>query len=116
MTSSFVPPTSPPPAIEVVVDVGAVAIPTLFVHNREDACTTSPFARAEMITCPVFVCNAERDDISTSAPRLFEALTGEKEYVLFRAAEGAGDHCEAGARTLYHALSFGWLDRVLRPG
>jgi hypothetical protein len=23
--------------------------------------------------------------------------------------------CEAGARTLYHALSFGWLDRVLQP-
>lgn len=71
--------------------------------------------RAEMITCPAFVCNAEGDDISTSAPRLFEVLTGEKEYALFRAAEGAGDHCEAGARTLYHALSFGWLDRVLRP-
>jgi hypothetical protein len=56
-----------------------------------------------------------RDYISTSAPRLFEALTGEKEYALFRAAEGTGDHCETGARTLYHALSFGWLDRVLRP-
>ncbi len=45
MTSTFVPPISPPPAIETIVDVGAVAIPTLFVHNREDACTTSPFAR-----------------------------------------------------------------------
>jgi hypothetical protein len=68
-----------------------------------------------MITCPAFVCHAEGDDISTSAPRLFEALPGEKEYVLFKVAEGAGDHCEAGARTLYHALSFGWLDRVLQP-
>jgi pimeloyl-ACP methyl ester carboxylesterase len=72
-------------------------------------------SRAEMITCPTFVCNAEGDDISTSAPRLFDTLTAEKEYVLFRAVDGAGDHCEAGARTLYHALSFGWLDRVLQP-
>ena len=69
---------------------------------------------AELITCPTFVCNAEGDDISTSAPRLFEALRSEKKYLLFRAADGAGDHCEAGARTLYHALSFGWLDRTLQ--
>lgn len=68
--------------------------------------------RAEAIACPTFVCNAEGDDISTSAPRLVEALTVEKEYVLFEAADGAGDHCEAGARTLYHARSFGWLDRI----
>ena len=59
--------------------------------------------------CTVFVCNAEGDDISQSAPGLAEALTGEKEFVTFTASEGAGDHCEAGARTLYHARSFGWL-------
>jgi alpha-beta hydrolase superfamily lysophospholipase len=71
--------------------------------------------RAGDITCPVFVCNAEGDDISKSAPQLADALTGDKEFVTFTAAEGAGDHCEAGARTLYHARSFGWLHRVLRP-
>jgi pimeloyl-ACP methyl ester carboxylesterase len=70
--------------------------------------------RAGDITCPVFVCNAEGDDISQSAPRLAEALTGERELVTFTALEGAGDHCEAGARTLYHARSFGWLVRILR--
>jgi hypothetical protein len=43
------------------------------------------------------------------------ALTCEKEYVRFKAAEGAGDHCEAGARTLYHARSFGWLDAIPQP-
>ena len=71
--------------------------------------------RAGDITCPVFVCNAEGDDISKSAPQLAGALTGDQEFVTFTAAEGAGDHCEAGARTLYHARSFGWLDRILRP-
>ena len=71
--------------------------------------------RAEHITCPTWVCNAEGDDISASAPQLVEALTCEKEFVTFTAAEGAGDHCEAGARHLYHARSFGWLDARLRP-
>jgi hypothetical protein len=69
--------------------------------------------RAELISCPTFVCNADGDDISTSAPRLFEALRSEKEFVRFKAADGAGDHCEAAARTLYHVVSFAWLDKVL---
>jgi alpha-beta hydrolase superfamily lysophospholipase len=71
--------------------------------------------RAEHIACPTFVCNAEGDDISASAPKLFAALTCEKEFVTFTTAEGAGDHCESGARTLYHARSFGWLDAILHP-
>jgi pimeloyl-ACP methyl ester carboxylesterase len=71
--------------------------------------------RAQTISCPTFVCNAEGDEIGASAPRLVEALTAEKQYVRFTAAEGAGDHCEAGARMLYHATSFAWLDRILRP-
>ena len=70
---------------------------------------------AAQITCPVLVCDAEGDDISASAPQLVEALTCPKHYIHFTAAEGAGDHCEAGARTLYHARSFGWLDNLLHP-
>jgi hypothetical protein len=31
----------------------------------------------------------------------------------FTAAEGAGEHCEAGARTLFNQRSFDWLDRTL---
>lgn len=71
--------------------------------------------RAERIGCPTWVCNAEGDAISASAPQLVEALTCEVRFVTFTAAEGAGDHCEAGARLLYHARSFGWLDALLRP-
>jgi len=71
--------------------------------------------RAGQIRCPTFVCNAENDDISASAPQLARALTCPKEFVTFTAAQGAGDHCEAGARTLYHARSFGWLDQALHP-
>jgi hypothetical protein len=65
---------------------------------------------------PSWVCNAEGDDISASAPQLVDAMTCEKTYVHFTAAEGAGDHCEQGARALYHARSFAWLDELLHPG
>jgi len=71
--------------------------------------------RAPQITCPTWVCSAEGDDISESAPQLIDALTCEKAYVRFTAAEGADDHCEQAARALYHARSFGWLDSRLHP-
>jgi alpha-beta hydrolase superfamily lysophospholipase len=71
--------------------------------------------RAGQITCPTFVCSAEGDDISASASQLADALNCAKQYVRFTAAEGAGDHCESGARALYHARSFGWLDAIVLP-
>jgi alpha-beta hydrolase superfamily lysophospholipase len=71
--------------------------------------------RAQQITCPTFVCHAEGDDIGDSAPQLAAALRCPHQLVSFTAAEGAGDHCEAGARALYHSQSFAWLDHVLKP-
>ncbi|HEX3874372.1 MAG TPA: alpha/beta fold hydrolase [Solirubrobacteraceae bacterium] len=70
---------------------------------------------AQQITCPTWVCNAEHDEIGASAPELVAALDVESVFVEFTAAEGAGDHCEQGARTLYHARSFAWLDDLLQP-
>ncbi len=71
--------------------------------------------RAELITCPTWVGYAEGDDISATAPKLVASLQCPNELVHFTAAEGADDHCEQGARALYHARSFGWLDSLLRP-
>ncbi len=71
--------------------------------------------RAADITCPTWVCDADGDDISATARLLVDELTCEKTYVHFKAAEGAGDHCEQGARALYHARSFAWLDDLLHP-
>jgi alpha-beta hydrolase superfamily lysophospholipase len=90
--------------------VHGVDSPTDYLRSMQDY---SLVGRAEDIRCPTFVCNAEGDRISESAPQLVAALTCEHEFVQFRTEEGAGDHCESGARSLYHARSFGWLDRVL---
>ena len=48
-----------------------------------------------------------------TARRLFDALTCEKEFVSFTAAEGAGAHCESGARAVFNQRALDWLDRVL---
>ncbi len=75
--------------------------------------TLAPYA--PRIACPTLVCSAEHDDISASAGQLAAALTCPHEHLRFATEDGAGDHCEAAARVLYHALSFDWLDKLLQP-
>jgi pimeloyl-ACP methyl ester carboxylesterase len=66
------------------------------------------------IRCPTFVCNTDADDLGVNAPVFFDALTCPgKKLVTFRAADGAGEHCESGARTTFHQVAFDWLDEVL---
>jgi hypothetical protein len=40
---------------------------------------------------------------------LYGVLQCPKEYVLFAASEGAGEHCEAGAREVFFQKMFGWF-------
>ena len=86
--------------------------------DYKDVDTLRDFTLAEhapKITCPTLVCSADGDDISASAGQLTQALTCPHEHLRFTAADGAADHCEAGARVLYHTLTFDWLDRQLQP-
>jgi len=92
--------------------VHAVDDPLAFVDTLREFTLVG---RAANIRCPTWICDAEGDDISASTPQLVDAMTCEKTYVHFTAAEGAGDHCEQGARALYHARSFAWLDDLLHP-
>ncbi len=92
----------------------------LLVHGLDDpleyfriASQYSLKGLEDRISCPTFVCSAEGDDLSAGAPALYAALTCPKQYLQFRSADGAGQHCESGARTLFHACAFDWLDQVL---
>ena len=44
--------------------------------------------------------------------RLYDALTCPKTLIRFTAAEGAGDHCEASARSVYFQRAYDWLDGI----
>ncbi len=70
----------------------------------------------DKIRCPTLVTQAENDPVSRFAGRLYDALTCPKELLRFTEAEGAGDHCEAMARSLFHQKSFDWLDETLGAG
>jgi hypothetical protein len=46
LTSSMTAPTRHSQPVNVVVDVGAITLPTLFVHNKEDNCVAATFGGA----------------------------------------------------------------------
>ena len=70
--------------------------------------------RAAQIHCPTLVTHAENDDIGATARALFEALPpGNKQFLEFAAGDGAGEHCEVGARLLFNQRAFDWLDATL---
>ena len=69
--------------------------------------------RADKIRCPTLVTWAENDPIAGLAERLYDSLVCPKTLMRFTESEGAGDHCEMNARTLFHQRAFDWLDGVL---
>jgi hypothetical protein len=56
---------------------------------------------------------AESDPLSWNADRIYDQLKCPRELVRFYDAEGAGDHCEAKNRPLFHQRAFDWLDETL---
>ena len=68
--------------------------------------------RVSNIHCPTLITQAENDPVAAYAGRLYDALTCPKALLRFTAAEGAGDHCEAWARSVYFQRAYDWLDGV----
>lgn len=69
--------------------------------------------RAGQIRCPTLVTQAENDLRASQSQELYDALQCPKALVKFSDAEGAGEHCEAGASGLYDQRVLDWLDGVL---
>jgi pimeloyl-ACP methyl ester carboxylesterase len=77
---------------------------------------TVPFdleGRLSSISCPTAVTAAENDPLAGGAEHVYDALQGTKTLLRFMAADGAGDHCEMGNRSLLDQRVFDWLDAVL---
>jgi hypothetical protein len=69
---------------------------------------------AESIACPTLVCEPEGDLFFKGQPQeLYDHLTCRKTLIRFTDAEGAGAHCQAGARRLAFARIYDWLEETL---
>jgi pimeloyl-ACP methyl ester carboxylesterase len=69
--------------------------------------------RIGSIACPTLITAAENDPLSATAAAFYEQLTCPKTFVQFKAADGAGDHCEMQNRPLLNETVFDWLDETL---
>lgn len=72
------------------------------------------FDASALIECPTLVLDSENESLSAGQAELFfDSLRCLKFYHLFTAKDGAGEHCEAGARSLSNQYIFDWLQKSL---
>nr|WP_275889289.1 CocE/NonD family hydrolase [Nakamurella flavida] len=120
--------TGEPAELDEALTAGMATSPELaFILNRgmltHGAATPIGYLRgaqdftieglADRITCPTLICAAENDVRGGGGQELYDALTVEKKYIRFTDAEGAGEHDEAGASSLFYQRAFDWLDEIL---
>ncbi len=71
----------------------------------------------DRIQVPVFVGAAENESNFKGQPEMVKAALGERATLFaFKAADGAGEHCQVGAAVLLNQAVFGWLDGVVGMG
>lgn len=69
---------------------------------------------AQQIRCPTLVIDTEAEHaFRGQAKALYDALTCEKDFLLFTAEEGAEDHCQVASPLLSAQRMFDWLEETL---
>lgn len=68
---------------------------------------------ADKITCPIMICVGENDVRGSDGKNLYDAIVAPKKYIQFTNVEGAGEHDEAGAASLFARRVYDWLDETL---
>ena len=72
---------------------------------------------AEKITCPILIVDSEGDkEMPGQAPKLYDALKSQKQFMLFTKQEGAEEHCQMGAILISNARILDWLDGIMMKG
>ena len=78
---------------------------------------TRPYTMKDVagrITCPTLIVDSEGDkDMPGQAPRLYEALKSQKDFIMFTKEEGAEEHCQMGAILISNARILDWLDDIM---
>jgi hypothetical protein len=70
---------------------------------------------AGKIQCRMLVVDSENDrDLPGQAKQLFDALTCDKEFMLFTVEEGAGEHCQVGGYMVSNERILNWLEKAFR--
>jgi hypothetical protein len=69
---------------------------------------------ADKIECPMLVVDSENDkNLPGEAKPLYDALLCPKEFMLFTAEEGAGEHCQVGGYMVSNERILNWLEKTL---
>lgn len=70
---------------------------------------------AEKIKCPTLIIDAEKDGLlGGQAKPLYEKLICKKDYIMFTSEDGAGFHCQVGAKLIGNERIFNWIETTLK--
>jgi len=70
---------------------------------------------ADRITCHMLVVDSENDKaLPGQAKQLYDALRCPKDFMIFTAEEGAGEHCQTGAHMISNERILNWLEETLQ--
>ncbi len=85
--------------------------PSKFIHLLK---AYSLKEHAVKIDCKMLICDSENDvELPGQAKKLYDALKCPKEYMLFRAEEGADQHCQMGAVMISGERILNWVEKHL---
>lgn len=86
-----------------------VNTPAEFIHAQATASLADGLA--ERITAPVLIFDADGDMFFAGQPAMLAShLRARHTVVSMKSSDGAGEHCNAGSITQFHAVLFDWLD------
>ena len=65
----------------------------------------------------MLIVDSEADkDMPGQAPKLYDALRSQKDFIMFTKEEGAEEHCQMGAILISNARILDWLDDIMMRG
>lgn len=68
----------------------------------------------EKIQCPTLIIDVENEIFfKGQAKHLYNTLTCNKDYIFFTSEEGAGSHCQEGAKLIANERIFSWIETIL---
>lgn len=66
------------------------------------------------IKCPTLIVDGENENMFPGqAKQVYNLLTCPKEYMMFTSEEGAGAHCQVGAKHISNEHIFNWIENVV---
>lgn len=91
--------------------VFGVKTPAEWLLKAQEYCIDGVYYK---IKCPTLIIDCENEDLLKGQPKkIYDLLTCPKEFMMFKAEEGAGAHCQVGGKLISNQRIFNWIQKII---